>query len=66
MGFFKKIGRRFRRGVKSVTRMRPGKDKYKKTAGAVRDAYQNPMDMGQRAEAAARLSAAPIAGSQYL
>jgi len=32
----------------------------------VKNAYQNPTDVGMRAEAAGRLSAAPIAGSQYV
>jgi hypothetical protein len=47
-------------------KIRPGRDKYKKTAKAVKGVYQNPTDAGQRAEAAARLGAAPIAGSQYV
>lgn len=57
----------FRKTIKRLSRkVRPGRDKYKKTAGAVKDAYNNPTDAGMRAEAAARLGAAPIAGSQYV
>lgn len=57
----------FRKSMKRLSRkIRPGKDKYKKTAGAVKGVYKNPTDAGMRAEAAARLGAAPIAGSQYV
>ena len=57
----------FRKAFKRLSRkVRPGKDKYRKTAKAVKNVYQNPTDAGMRAEAAARLSAAPIAGSQYV
>jgi hypothetical protein len=62
MGFRKSLKRLGRK----VKRMRPGKDKYKKTAGSVKKAYENPTDMGARGEAAVRLSAAPVAGSQYV
>lgn len=62
MGFGKTI-KRLGRKVKG---MRPGKDKYKKTSGSVKKAYQNPTDPGARGEAAVRLSAAPIGGSQYV
>ena len=51
---------------KLVRKVKPGRDKYKKTAGAVKNAYQNPTDMSARGEAALRVSAAPIAGSQYI
>ncbi len=58
MGFsFKRLSRKVRR---------PGVKKYKKTVGAVKGAIDNPSDAGQRAEAAARLSAAPLGGSQYV
>jgi hypothetical protein len=59
MGF----GKRLRKAFKKI---KPGKDKYRKTAGAVKNAYQNPTDMSARGQAAVRLSAAPIAGSQYI
>lgn len=62
MGFRKTLKRLGRK----VRKARPGKDKYKKTSRAVKDAYKNPTDMGTRAEAAGRLSVAPIAGSQYI
>lgn len=51
---------------KLARRIKPGRDKYKKTAAAVKNAYQNPTDFGARSEAALRVSAAPIAGSQYI
>lgn len=57
----------FKKSLKRIARkIKPGRDKYKKTAGAVKNAYQNPTDLGARGEAAVRLSAAPIAGSQYV
>ena len=49
-----------------MRRMKPGKKKYKKTAGAVKNAYQNPTDPRARGEAAVRMSAAPAPGSQYV
>lgn len=55
-----------KRVKKSLRRLKPGKDKYKKTAGAVKKVIDNPTDIGARGEAAVRLSAAPIAGSQYI
>lgn len=51
---------------KWMRKIKPGKDKYKKTAKAVKNAYQNPTDLSARGEAALRVSAAPIAGSQYV
>jgi hypothetical protein len=54
---FKRLSRRLRS---------PGKKKYRKTVGAVKGVINNPSDAGQRAEAAARLSAAPLGGSQYV
>ncbi len=57
----------FRKSIKRLSRkIKPGRDKYKKTAKAVKHAYRNPTDFGARGEAAVRLSAAPIAGSQYV
>jgi hypothetical protein len=59
MGFGKRLRKAFKR-------YKPGKDKYKKTAGAVKKVIKDPTDMSARGEAAVRLSAAPIAGSQYV
>lgn len=62
----KNIAKSFKRAGKAFKKMRPGKDRYKKTAGAVKNAYENPTDLGARGEAAARIMTANVPGSQYV
>ena len=58
----------FRDSIKRISRKvrAPGKKKYRKTVGAVKEVIDNPSDASGRAEAALRLSAAGLGGSQYV